>query len=365
MTRVTAFALVALVGAAAVLSGCGGSGASDLKWTDETPGWSPDSREIVFASNRAKPKSAIDHLYVMNADGTHVRRLTHDQLDAREPSFSADGKRIVYVANVLNAADYYTNRGAISVISADGTKPRSLTPRLSGDSEWPAWSPNGRLIAFLRGGYDLYVLRPDGSGLRRLATKIDNWAFAWSPNSKTIAVSDDQHLHLIPVRAKKAINVGAATSFPTYETTDIVWSPGGSEIAFVRGKQVYDGSGDVAPRYLWIHDLRSGHERRLREVPDSNSIGDFGVTIGGWVPGRTPTLAILDSDYSIHLISADGHLGRSFPTSSYGSLAAGSVSPDGRKLLVVDGPSGSSLSALSLASISGHTYKRLTQVNRW
>jgi Tol biopolymer transport system component len=49
----------------------------------------------VFASNRARPKSSIDHLYVMNADGADVTRLTWNDRDAREPSFSPDGKWIV------------------------------------------------------------------------------------------------------------------------------------------------------------------------------------------------------------------------------------------------------------------------------
>ena len=60
-----------------------------LRWTDETPSWSPDGPEIVFASNRVHPKGGIDHPYLMKADGTGVKRLTSGNLDAREPSFSS------------------------------------------------------------------------------------------------------------------------------------------------------------------------------------------------------------------------------------------------------------------------------------
>jgi dipeptidyl aminopeptidase/acylaminoacyl peptidase len=358
-----AFGVVVLVGAVAVIPGCGSSSSAPLRWTDETPSWSPNGSEIVFASNRAKSGSFIDHVYVMNGDGTHVLRLTHDDDDAREPSFSPDGSKIVYAWNLLDSDNQFSGKGEIWVMSANGANPHSLTSRLLTDSDQPAWSPNGRLIAFLNGGSNLYVVRPDGGGLRRLARNVNGWAFAWSPNGKTIAVSDDSHLHLIPVNTTRVINVGARSNFPIRQTTDIVWSPSGAKIAFVRGEQVYDGSGDISPRTLWIHDVRSGHERQLTQVPDSESNGAFEVTIN-WVPRRPPTLALLGSDYHIHLITVtDGHMGRSFPTSPGARLAAGSASPTGNSLVLVDGRPGSYLSALSVVSTDRHSYRRLTQVN--
>ena len=72
-------------------------------------------------------------------------------------------------------------------------------------------------------------------------------------------------------------------------TTDIAWSPNGSQLALVRGTKTWDGSGDISPRYLWMLDLRSGNQRRLEEVADSESISSFGVSIA-WLTGRTPKL---------------------------------------------------------------------------
>lgn len=54
---------------APALGGCSSGPLARLKWSDETPGWAPNGREIVFASNRAHPKRATGELYEMNANG--------------------------------------------------------------------------------------------------------------------------------------------------------------------------------------------------------------------------------------------------------------------------------------------------------
>jgi Tol biopolymer transport system component len=372
ITRIAA--TVSCLGAATLLlfvtAGCGSRASPPqlawLTWTDETPSWSPDAREIVFASNRARPRSSIDHLYVMSADGADVRRLTWDDADAREPTFSPDGKWIVYTANALDAAGNYTGAGAIDAISADGRLVRFLSQGLHGDADLPTWSPDGRWIAFTVnfesntdpiGHEDLFVVRPDGIGLRRLATNVDGWALAWSPSSKAIAFSGNGHLYRVRVDAASPIHV---PYFPPpdvpYLITDIDWLPDGSHIAFVRG--TYAGNGDWDNRHVWILDMQSHRRRRLRSLTGSDNLGSFNVSMT-CIRGRKATCAI-DEGQHIELVSVDGRNRRPIKGISWAGLSAGSASPDGRKLLlVVPGPGHTS--AIFAANVNRQRTDQLSQ----
>jgi Tol biopolymer transport system component len=380
LVRIAQFAL-GLVGAAIfagliyATSGADRSSAlSGLRWTDETPAWSPNGQEVVFASNRAHPGSGIDHLYLMRADGTHLRRLTRDRLDAREPSFSPDGRQIVYAARVLDGSNDYTERGVVYLISANGTHRHWLTPGLHGDASVPAWSPDGRWIAFINTRYtdsgdsrsDLYIVKRDGTDLHRLAINVDGWSepFAWAPDSRQIAVvGADERLYRIGVDARKPVRV--TTEEWGVVTTDVAWSPDGNEIAYVRGRMVAntcfcdaDGS-DVVDRRLWILDLQTGQRQRLRSLPDSRSIGDFEVTVI-WLRGRSSRLAVFEYDRTVLLTSTGRSVG-SFVTPNGGMLTLGSSSPGGRKLLFVDGPDNSYRSAIFVADGGNGRIRRLTQ----
>jgi Tol biopolymer transport system component len=346
-----------------------------LRWTDETPAWSPNGQEIVFASNRAAPKRSIDHLYLANTDGTNVRRLTHDRLDAREPSFSPDGTRIVYAARVLDASNYYTEHGAIDLIAADGTHRRSLTSGLRGDAGSPTWSPDGRWIAFIdtvsteygsSSRSDLYVVRPDGTSRHRLAINVDDWSrpLAWSSDSREIAVvGANEQLYRIGANAKKPVRVTHSTWGSA--TTDVAWSPDGRKIAYVRGRIVVnncfcdDDGSDVTNRHLWILDLKTGSRRRVRALVDSGSLGDFETTVT-WLPGRTARLAAFDGERTLVLTAGGRKIG-AIETPNGGALATGSASPSGGRLLFVDGPDNSYRSAIFVAIARNDRVRRLTQ----
>lgn len=374
-----ALALVGVAIFAGVIYATSGAGQSSpltgLRWTDETPAWSPNGKEIVFASNRPHRGGGIDHLYLMRPDGTHLRRLTRDRLDAREPSFSPDGRQIVFAARVLDGNNDYTEHGVIDLISSDGAHRRRLTPGLHGDASDPAWSPDGRWIAFVdtvsteygsQSRSDLYVVRRDGTDRHRLAINVDDWSepFSWAPDSKQIAVVGvDERIYRLGVEATKPVHVTSATADSV--TTDVAWSPDGREIAYVRGHLAVsncfcdaDGA-DIVSRRLWILDLRTHRRRRLRSLVDSRSLGDFGVSVS-WLHERSPVLAAF-GDYETVLLTPEGHHVGSIETPNGGMLTLGSASADGRRLLLVDGPDGSYRSAIFLADVRDARARAITQ----
>jgi TolB protein len=158
---------------------------------DFGPAWSPDGGRIAFSRSeclyfdtRSPERLCIGmsnpFIYVMNADGTNLRRLTA----GFSPSWSPDGTRIVFV--------HYESGGAegLYVMNDDGSGVTQLTDGPEAD-HGPRWSPDGQAIAFSRSpdGYtpaDVFVINADGSGLRRL-TASGGESPSWSPDGSRMA----------------------------------------------------------------------------------------------------------------------------------------------------------------------------------
>ena len=208
---------------------------------DGSPRWSPDGRELAFASNR---DGDCSQLYVLPLRGGEARRLTNTKESVREPAWSPDGTRLAFVARTRDplyeeedegkrAPHRFTRlffkfddegwtgdrRQQVYVVASDGsTEPVQLT---EGDFESmsPTWSPDSEWIAFssardddwdTRIFSDLFVVAAGGGAPRKITGSDGQCAFpAWSPDGALLAFlyvpgifDDPRHAQLTVVPAK-------------------------------------------------------------------------------------------------------------------------------------------------------------------
>lgn len=147
--------------------------------------WSPDGRQLVLMAQY----SWWAWIYVVNVDGTHLRRLTENAWACDGgPEWSPDGRTIAYWGTPPGARRIGPETSEILVMDAAGRDHARLTRNLVGDDN-PTWSPDGNKIAFVRtrspqnpGSSDIYVISIDGSGARRLTHNgVAEGSPAWQP----------------------------------------------------------------------------------------------------------------------------------------------------------------------------------------
>ncbi len=124
-----------------------------------------------------------NEIFVMNADGSDVRRLTENRFDDWLPSWSPDGKVLLF------ASDREGRRQSIYVMDPDGNNVRRLTPENS--NNWGAsFSPDGKQIVFTSsrdGNNEVYVMNGDGTQQRRLTrSQVNEFAPSWAPDGTHI-----------------------------------------------------------------------------------------------------------------------------------------------------------------------------------
>lgn len=241
--------------------------------------------------------------------------------DAADPVWSPGGDRIAYVRDFEE----------LWSMKADGSGKKRLTRGL-GLLASPAWSPNGRLIAFgADTGLGLWVIAPDGTGRRRL-TKVDAYEVAWSRNGRSLAFASYDAAYVINAdgsglrrlvndftelgdepwsRDNRRILVGSAPLRPMYSVNakgpgrkrlaegsgEGTWSPSGRDIAFVHGYSqlmVMSASGSD------MRQLADGEEPAWS--PDGTRIA---YSEG---EGSTGAIHVMSADGTRHRkLVADGH----------------------------------------------------------
>ena len=223
---------------------------------DKYPAWSPDGQRIAFVSGRSLGGYTKYAVYVMNADGNgKVMVMDHTYTLASNLSWSADGRLIMLDVT-----------GGLIWVNADGSgyvqrrpPPNWPPPNLGSGRRYMSWSPDGRRIAFTCGtnrghnGWEICVMNKDQSGVIRLTDdqRMDVHP-AWSPDGRRIAFSSDpSKLSVNRVYRIRVMNADGseARSLKDDDWEWIygnrpTWSPDGRYIAYDRPGGIFVTSAD-------------------------------------------------------------------------------------------------------------------------
>ena len=191
---------------------------------DESPSWSPDGKRIVFARSADVSDGLDTDVWVMNRDGASARKLTHHPVLDQYPAWSPDGRRIAFTRG-------WPEKTQVFVMNADGTGQHRLL-RDATQGIRAAWSPDSQRLAFYQLGTDkLFVAHATGAGLRLVARAVNvrDSPPNWSPDSTEVLYEEyrPQASNIAVVDAEGAQRKRLATD--AYQPD---WSPDGSEIVF-------------------------------------------------------------------------------------------------------------------------------------
>ncbi|HEV2757688.1 MAG TPA: hypothetical protein VG318_18155 [Actinomycetota bacterium] len=250
---------------------------------------------IAFASDR----DGDAEIFVMNADGTDVRQITHNEVADHSPDWAPDGRRIVFVHET---GDFNVD---LHIVDTTTGEERVFTSWRNWYESDPAWSPDGRWIAFASrhpdaDGGDIEAVRIDRRRGRLIATQQENSTNvdpAWSPDGARLAFVEYYEAYDLfttsfccghGFKRRTLTRDGATKLHPE-------WSPDGTRILFSR----YKAAGNHG---LYTIDPNGGAETVVFE-------GALDARSGTWSPDGG-TIAFYAApplgDSDIYLIDADG-----------------------------------------------------------
>ncbi|HEU5216148.1 MAG TPA: hypothetical protein VFU30_11460, partial [Gaiellaceae bacterium] len=215
-------------------------GRSDGGWAV----WSPNGKRLAFQSDyqggRANrlPKHSTN-LFVMNPDGSNLKRLTDSTGVSGDAAWSPNGRLIAFDSDRGSRRRF----SAIYVMRATGGKLRRVTrPRRPLSDYKPRFSPDGTHLLFVRARGTaetapaaLFSVRLDGSDLHRLTSylpRVDD--SDWSPDGKQIVFEAYPHgpygdIYVVPATGGRPVDLTP----DSYGQADPVWSPDGRKILFL------------------------------------------------------------------------------------------------------------------------------------
>ncbi|MBI3659881.1 PD40 domain-containing protein [Candidatus Acetothermia bacterium] len=223
---------------------------------DIIPVWSPDGTKIAFNSTR----DGNFEVYVMNADGSGLTRLTNNPANDGCATWSPDSTKIAFCTN----RDVSGNNFQVYVMNVDGSGPTNISNNPSPSEYYPAsWSPDGTKILFCirrtptDNDAEIYVMNTDGSNQVDLTNNPAGDCYGrptYSPDGAKILFSSDRDGNFdVYVMNSDGSGQTNLTNNPAIESNSGAWSPDGTKIVFRSNRdgneQLYmmnaDGSGQT------------------------------------------------------------------------------------------------------------------------